>query len=72
MGEEERSGDKSGDLTGCLEQVMVFDLKCLLPNVGDNLFATFNDGVCSEVQGDSEGSQSQDNGQSDKESGDVL
>ena len=50
----ERSGDVSGDLTGSLKQVAAFNLKCLFPNVGDNLFAAFNDGVSSEVHGDSE------------------
>ena len=66
------SSDESGDLTGCLKQVAAFNLKCLFLEVGDNLFATFNDGVCSKVQGDSKKSQSQDNGQSHKESRNVL
>ena len=51
---------------------MAFDFECLLPNVGDDLFATINDGVCFEVLGDSKKSQSQDNGQSHKESRNVL
>ena len=55
---QERSGNESGDLTGGLKQVAAFDLKSLFPNAGDNLFATFDDSVSSEVQGDSEKSQS--------------
>ena len=66
------SSDESGDLSGGLEQVVVFDLKCLFPNGGCGLLATFNDGVHSKVWGDSEKSQSQDNGKSNKESGNIL
>ena len=55
---EQRSGDESGDLTGSLEQVTAFDLNCLFPNGSCNPLATFNDGVCSKVQGDSEKGQS--------------
>ena len=67
-----RSSDESGDLTGGLKQVVAFDLKCLFPNGGCNLLAAFNDGVHSKVWGDSEKSQSQDNGKSNKESGNIL
>ena len=55
---QQGSSDESGDLTGGLEQVVVFDLKCLFPNGSCNPLATFNDGVCSKVWGDSEKSQS--------------
>ena len=65
------SSDESGDLTRGLEQVAVFSLNCLFPNGGCNQLATFNDGVCSEVEGDSEEGQSQDNGKSSKEGGNV-
>ena len=52
------SSDESGDLTSCLKQVVVFNLKCLFPDGSCNPLATFDDGVCSKVQGDSEKSQS--------------
>ena len=68
----ERSSDESGDLTDGLKQVATFNLRCLFPNVGDNLSAAFNDGVSSEVHGDSKKGQSWDDGQPDKESGNVL
>ena len=55
---QQGSSDESGDLTGGLEQVAVFDLNCLFPNSSCNPLATFDDGVCSKVQGDSEKSQS--------------
>ena len=69
---QERSSNESGDLTGGLKQIAVFDLKCLFPNVVHDLSAAVNDGVGSEVQGDSKKSQSQDNGQSNEESGNDL
>ena len=69
---EQGSSDESGDLTSCLKQVVAFNLKCLFPDGGCNLLATFDDGVCSEVWGDSEKSQPQDDGESDKDSGSVL
>ena len=37
---EWRSSDKSGDLTSNLKQVVTFELKCLFPEVGEDLFAT--------------------------------
>ena len=51
---------------------MAFDLKCLSPNGGCNPLAFFNDGVCSKVWGNFKKSQTQGNGESDKESGNVL
>ena len=50
----------------------MFDLKCLFPNGGHDLLATFNDGICSKVQSDSKKSQSQDDGKSNEESRNVL
>ena len=50
----ERSSDESGDLTGRFKQVAAFNLKCLFPKAGDNLFATFDDGVSPKVWGGSE------------------
>ena len=52
------SSDESGDLTCSLKQVAAFDLKCLFPEVGEDFFAAFNDGVSFEVQGDSKKGQS--------------
>ena len=59
-------------MTGCLKQVVAFDLKCLFPDSSHDPLAAFDDGVSSEVQGDSEKSQSQDDGQSDEEWRSVL
>ena len=69
---EQWSSDESGDLTRCLKQVVAFDLKCLFPDGGCDPLTTFDDGVGSEIQRDSEKSQSQDNGESDEECGSVL
>ena len=46
--------DESGDLAGGLEQLVVFDLKCLFPCSDCDLLATFNNDVCSWVWGDSQ------------------
>ena len=55
---QERSSDELGDLTCRLKQVVAFDLKCLSPEVGEDLFAAFNDDVSSGILGDSKKSQS--------------
>ena len=52
------SSNQSGDLTGCLKQVVVFDLKCLFPDGSYDPLTALDDGVGSEVQGDSKKSQS--------------
>ena len=49
----------------------MFDLKCLFPEVGEGSFATFDDSVCSEIQGDSEWGQSWNDGWSDEEGRNV-
>ena len=66
------SSDQSGDLTGGLKQVAAFHLNHLFPNSSHNLFATFDDGVCSKVWGDSKKSQSQDDGESNEDGRSVL
>ena len=55
---EQWSSDESGDLTRCLKQVAAFNLKCSFPKVGDNLLATFDDGVGSKIWGDNKKSHS--------------
>ena len=50
--------DDSGDVASGLEQIAVFNLKCLFPCGDCHLLATFDDGVGSQVQGDSKKSQS--------------